>query len=136
MALRLPPKMAAAVELADVAVEIGRVSSCLNAWRDFSKVRKFYKVCVFAFRERALIRTTRVALLHWRDHANETREKRHRHRERMRGRREEEQERVASAFASELEKLKMQAAFNFFATNFLRRRDFRLLLLRSIIHLK
>ncbi|QDZ20600.1 hypothetical protein HOP50_04g31200 [Chloropicon primus] len=130
----------------DIMVEIGRASSCLHAWRDLCKLRKFHKVCVFAFRERALVRATRVALLGWRRYtAQRLEDARQRSRASIRrkecqaresvdeplvvGRRErecerkeeEQEEEITSAFTAELEKLKMQAALNFFATRFLRR---------------
>ena len=111
-------------------VEIGRVSCCLNAWREWTKVQRFNKVAVYAFRERALVRATRSALQGWREVAAETRARRRaaeasRRAERgsaeCSGRCEEEEEEETSAFTLELEKLKMQAASNFFAIRFLRR---------------
>ena len=111
-------------------VEIGRVSCCLNAWREWTKVQRFNQVAVYAFRERALVRATRSALQGWREVAAETRARRRaaeasRRAERgsaeCSGRCEEEEEEETSAFTLELEKLKMQAASNFFAIRFLRR---------------
>ena len=54
-------------------MELALASQLLRAWRDVCKVAKFHKVCVFAFRERALVRTAKLAILEWKEQAAESR---------------------------------------------------------------
>ena len=120
-------------------MELALASQLLRAWRDVCKVAKFHKVCVLAFRERALVRTAKLALLEWKERAAESRTRERVRQElltrgdavgmesrgssrlarRRREKRREEEE--TSALTAELNKLKMQAAFNFFASRFLRK---------------
>ena len=113
------------------------IGSCFQSWKDYCRLRKFYKVCVFAFRERSLVRTTKSVLVRWRAYALAVKDLKERQiqahsgsiseepgrrnastsRERRKKAREEDE--AESAFTAELNKLKLQAAWNFFLSRFL-----------------